>query len=173
MAKSSKIPPKTYFATSEGNWKKNITTCNHTKSFKNLKYSKETNLSRILSDLKNKNIPAPQLQWSIEKNVPAYSHISKRCLLCLHKMFALITFKRQDNLLNKRSESGNKCRHENMFLSNNYKSKDWFCLSGNKIQFENSYITELFYCTIIYLYLPGLYVTIHESLSSKLLLCFS
>ena len=82
---------------------------------------RETNLSRFLSDLKNKNIPAPQLQWSIEKNITAYSHISKRCLLCLHKMLALITFKQQHNLLNKRSELRNKCRHENMFLSNNYK----------------------------------------------------
>ena len=57
-------------------------------------------------------------------NMPAYSNISKRCLLCLHEKLAFITFKEQDNLLNKRSALTNKCRHENKFLLSNYKSND-------------------------------------------------
>ena len=69
VAKSNNIPPKTYFGTSEGDWKTRY--YNHTKSFKNLKYSKETTLSGFLWDLNNKNIPVPELQWSIEENVPS------------------------------------------------------------------------------------------------------
>ena len=67
VTKSNNIPPKkTYFGTSEkAIGKKRY--CNHTKRFKNLKYSIETNLSGFLWDLTNKNIPAPHLQWPIEK----------------------------------------------------------------------------------------------------------
>ena len=43
VAKSNNIPPKTYFGTSKSNFKKRYH--NHTKPFRNLKYSKETNLS--------------------------------------------------------------------------------------------------------------------------------
>ena len=122
VANSINIPPKTYFGTSEGEWKTRY--YNHTKSFRNQHYSKETTLSGFLWSLKNKNAPAPELQWSIEKTVPAYSNISKRCLLCLHEKLAIITFEDQDNILNKRSELMNKCRHGNKFLLCNYKSKD-------------------------------------------------
>ena len=122
VAKSNNIPPKTYSDISEGDWKTRY--YNYTKYFRNLKYSKETTLSGFLWDLKNKNIPAPELQWSIDKNVPAYSNISKTCLLCLHDRLAVITFKDQDNLLNKRSELMNKCCHENEFLLSNYNSND-------------------------------------------------
>ena len=119
---SNNIPPKTYFGTSEGDQKTRY--YNHTKSFRNLKYSKETTLSGFLQDLKNKNTPVAELQWSIEKNVPAYSNISKRCLLCLYEKLAIITFKDQDNILNKRSELMNKCRGQNKFLLSNYKNSD-------------------------------------------------
>ena len=74
--------------------------------------------------LQNKNISVPELQWFTEKNVPAYSNISKRCLLYLHETLAIITFKDQDNLLNKRPELMNKFCHENKFLLNNYKRSD-------------------------------------------------
>ena len=121
VAMSNNIPPKTYFGTSEGHWKTRY--YNHTKSFRNLKHSKETILSGFLWNLKNKNIPVAESQWPIEKNVPAYSNISKRYLLCLYEKLAIITFNDQDNLLNKRSELMNKCRHENNFLLRNYKGK--------------------------------------------------
>ena len=76
VAITNNISPKTYFGTSEGDWKTRY--YNHTKSFRNLKYSKETTLSGFLWDLKNKNIPVAELQWSIEKNVPAYSNSPPR-----------------------------------------------------------------------------------------------
>ena len=46
VAISNNIPPKTYVGTSEGDWKTRY--FNHTKSFRNLKYSKETTLSGVL-----------------------------------------------------------------------------------------------------------------------------
>ena len=75
-ARSNNIRSKTYLYASKSNFKKRYQ--NHTKPFRNLKYSKETKLSGFFWNLKNKNIAAPQLKWPIEKNAPAYSNISKR-----------------------------------------------------------------------------------------------
>ena len=59
------------------------------------------------------------------KSVPAYSNRTKRCLLCLHdEKLAIITFDKQNELLNRQSEIISTCRHENKFLIANYKSKD-------------------------------------------------
>ena len=92
-----------------------------------------------------KHVTATTLNPLKAWNIP---NITKRCLLCLHEKLAIITFKDQDNLLNKRS----KLRHENKFLLSNYKSNDWFYYQGNKIWFEDSYIVmELFHCSIVYL----------------------
>ena len=76
VARSNNTRSNTYFDASKSNFKKRYH--NHTKPFRNLKYSKETKLSGFFWNLKNKNIPAPQLQWPIEKNAPAYSNNSKR-----------------------------------------------------------------------------------------------
>ena len=118
VAISNNIPLKT----SEDDWK--TRSYNHTKSLINLKYSNKKTLSAFLWDLRNKNIPAAELQWSTEKNVPAYSNINKRCLLCLYDKLAIITLKNEDNLLIKRFELMNKCRHENNLLLSNCESND-------------------------------------------------
>ena len=91
-------------------------------------------------------------KWSIEKNVPAYSNISKRYLLFLCEKLAIITSKDQDNFLNKRSKVMNKCRHENKFLLSNNKSNDWFYLSR-----EHNIIWRFLYCNgfiLLQHYLP-------------------
>ena len=45
-----------------------------------------------------------------------YSNISKKCFLCLHEKLVIITYPRQHELLNKRSEVFCKCLHENKYL---------------------------------------------------------
>ena len=59
------------------------------------------------------NNQAPEITWSIKTSAPAYTSITKRCMLCMQEEMAIITFPDEDNLLNRRSELISKCRHEN------------------------------------------------------------
>ena len=115
-------PDKTYIGLAEGEWKTRY--YNHKKSFKNRKYANETTLSKYVWETKDKSNETPTLKWSIVKSVSSYTNISKRCMLCLNEKLAIITYPRQDELLNKKSELISKCRHANKFLLANYKSND-------------------------------------------------
>ena len=53
-----------------------------------------------------------------------YSNIAKSCMLCLHEKSEILTYPKQDELLNKRSELISKCRHINKYLLSNYKAND-------------------------------------------------
>ena len=122
----------------EGGWKKCLCTivyrwvscrvgtsyCFHQKSFTTKKYANNTALSNYVWQIKNTHNKLPDLKWSIIKSVPAYSNLTKRCLLCLHEKLAIISYPAPDELLNKKTEFISKCRHENKFLLANYKSKD-------------------------------------------------
>mgnify|MGYP006056151563 CR=1 FL=1 len=77
------------------------------------------------------------LNWSILKTAPAYSNISKRCVLCLQEKFEIIKHPNQNCLLNKKSELISKCRHENKFLLKNYKNK-WNYNNNNIPHFYNN-----------------------------------
>ena len=109
---------KVYLGLTEDEWKKRY--YNHTQSFRNEKYQKSTTLSNYLWELKSESGEIPELIWSIEKSIPAYSNTTKRCLLCLHEKLAISTYERPSELLNKRSELTSKCRHENKYLLCNY-----------------------------------------------------
>ena len=87
---------------------------NHTKSFRKKRYTKDNSLSKYISYLK----------WSIVKSVRAYSNITKKCLLCLHKKLEIVNYPHPEELLNKRCELVSKCRHANNYLLNNYKAND-------------------------------------------------
>ena len=116
------LPTKSYIGLTEGEWKLRYN--NHKQSFKHKKHAKSTTLSAHIWDLKENHHVTPLLYWSIIKTAPAYSNLTKRCLLCLHEKLAIITFPKPDELLNKRSEIISKYRHKNKFLMANYKSKD-------------------------------------------------
>ena len=113
---------KTYIGLTEGTWKQR--SYKHTSSFKNKKYENSTTLSKYIWKKKTENNQPPSLQWSIVTKAPAYSNISKRCLLCLNEKLAIITHPDQQNLLNIKSELISKCRHENKFTLKNYDTKD-------------------------------------------------
>ena len=83
----------------------------------------------MLWELKKSTKESPNLTWSLLKVVPAYSNISKQCLLCLNWKLLIVTYPDQKQLLNKRSELIAKCRHENKFLLINYKTNDSFVVS--------------------------------------------
>ena len=109
-------PDETYLGTAEGDFKKRYN--NHTKSFRHKRYSKETTLSKYISEIKKECNEMPPLKWSIA--VPSYSNISKKCLLCLHEKLETVKFEDQCHLLNKRPELISKWRHANKCLLRNY-----------------------------------------------------
>ena len=76
-------PNKLYLRTAEGEFKKWF--YNHRKSFNNEASANNTTLSKYIWELKEISDLSPTLTWCIAKNVPPYSKMSKKCLLCLHK----------------------------------------------------------------------------------------
>ena len=90
---------------------------NHTLSFNHQKYQHHTSLSKYVGDLKNKKKPF-NISWSIVGKAPPYNPSAKTCKLCFLEK-ALILINKEDNLLNKRSELMNKCRHREQFLLSN------------------------------------------------------
>ena len=93
-------------------------------SFQNRSYKARTVLADYVWKMKDEKDEVPTIKWSIEKVVPPYSNISKRCLLCLEEKMHIIEFPDQKKLSNKRSELVNKCRHQNKFLLKNYKNRE-------------------------------------------------
>ena len=95
---------------------------NHEKTFNNIKYQTDTELSNeywnIISANKTSNI-----SWEILGTHKSYNQNSKRCLLCLNEKLAIALHK-DDNMLNKRSEIISKCKHRNKYMLASYDSKD-------------------------------------------------
>ena len=55
---------------------------NHKKAFNNIKYKKDTELSKEVWKLKERKANY-NIKWSIIKQYPAYNQNTKRCMLCL------------------------------------------------------------------------------------------
>ena len=85
--------------------------CNHTQDFNHERYSKCTELSQYIQQLKrNKKLP------SIERKIvqKVFSDVkSNQCLLCLREKYFIINYSHKEILLNKPSELIGKCRHKN------------------------------------------------------------
>ena len=96
----------TYIGLAGGTFKERYR--NHTKSFRNNKYEKETELSKYIWDLKKTNIDY-KLRWDVVKKSNTGIRKSGQCNLCLEEKFAINMNK--DNIINRRSELISKCRH--------------------------------------------------------------
>ena len=79
-----------YLGTAEGDFKKRY--YSHTTSFRNKRYTNDTSLSNYIWKIKEKHQENPSLKWSIVKMVPAYSYITKKCLLCLHEKLEIVNY---------------------------------------------------------------------------------
>ena len=90
---------------------------NHKMSFSTKKHKDATKLSKYIWDLNDKN-KQYEIAWSIVKKCSPYRPSSKRCDLCLTEKLVIIQAK-DDDILNKRSEIANKCRHSNKFSLSN------------------------------------------------------
>ena len=113
---------KVYLGLTEGEFKTRY--YKHSKSFRTKSYPNSTTLSSYVWEVKTEQNETPNLNWEIVRSVPAYSNITKRCMLCLYEKLLIATYPNQEELLNKRSELVSKCRHENKFLLKNFKSGD-------------------------------------------------
>ena len=85
---------------------------NHTKSFRNERYKKESELSKYIWDLKTKNAEYT-IAWEIRKHSNTTQRPSGQCNLCLAEKCEIL-FNKGDHTqtqLNKRSELISKCRH--------------------------------------------------------------
>ena len=91
---------------------------NHTKSFKNAKYRHNTELSKHIWDLKDKQLEYT-INWSILKRAASYSSGSKKCNLCLQEKLCILNANKS-TLLNKRCELFSKCRHQRRFLAGRF-----------------------------------------------------
>ena len=100
-----------YLGTSEGTFKQRL--YNHTKSFRNQQYEKDTELSKHVWKLKESNTPF-KINWSIAASAAPYTSGSKKCDLCLTEKL-LIATSDPKTILNKRDEIMSKCRHMNKF----------------------------------------------------------
>ena len=114
-------PNKVYLGTTEGDFKKRF--FNHRNSFNNQASTNDITLSKYIWELKETSNLSPTPVSSIAKKVTPYSHISKKCLLCLHEKLEIINYSGQNELLNKRSKLISKRRHANKFLLRSYKAK--------------------------------------------------
>ena len=94
----------------------------HNTSFYYEKYRHNTAIFDYVWSLKDEGI-VPNLQWSIMKQVKSYSNTSKSYPLCTQEKFEILQYRNKNELLNKRSEILNKCRHMNKFLLANLKQK--------------------------------------------------
>ena len=101
---------------------KQLRYANHKKSFNNIKYQTNTELSNKYWNIMSAN-KTTNVSWEILGTHKSYNQSTKRCLLCLNEKLAVALHK-DDNMLNKRSEIISKCRHRNKHMPASYDSKD-------------------------------------------------
>ena len=111
---------KIYYGVSETAFK--LRYANHKKTFNNIKYQTDTELSNEYWNIISAN-KTSSISWEILGTHKSYNQSSKRCLLCLNEKLT-IALHGDDNMLNKRSEVISKCRHRKKYMLANYDNKD-------------------------------------------------
>ena len=106
---TSSSPTKSYIGLSGGSFKHRYN--NHTKSFRNERYEKDTELSKCIWNLKRRG-EIFFIKWNILKQSNTRIRKSGQCNLCLDEKLCILLAK-NCNSLNKRSELISKCRHTN------------------------------------------------------------
>ena len=81
----------------------------HTKSFTHEDCSWDTELLKKYWKIKRSNF-IPKVSWSIGRKCPSYNLSKRKCFFCLNEKLEINSYE-GNNLLSKRSELINKCRH--------------------------------------------------------------
>lgn len=92
---------------------------NHKTSFKHINKRNQTELSKHIWSLKERNIGF-EIKWKIIKQAKPYSNATKKCNLCLTEKYFII-YKPEMSTLNKRNELASACRHKKQYLLCNTK----------------------------------------------------
>ena len=108
-----------YFGICETEFK--TTLGNHKKSFKNRQKEKDTELSKYIWNLKDKNITNYSIKWSIVKQTSGYNSVTNSCNLCLSEKLVICNFRDKERLINKHMDLVSKCQRENKFILSYYK----------------------------------------------------
>ena len=108
---------KIYYGGTEGEFKYRYN--NHTKSFRNEIYKNDSELSKYIWQLKDKNIEF-QITWETIRRASKYQSGSRKCDLCATEKLYIIEAD-PSICLNNRNEITTKCRHQNKFLLRNWK----------------------------------------------------
>ena len=102
---------RTYFGTCEGPFKPRYN--NHTLSFRDRNYEKDTELSKYLWSLFDKGI-GYSIKWDVETYCSPYKCGTRKCDLCLTEKCKIVQSDPKKTL-NSRNELLSKCRHRNKF----------------------------------------------------------
>ena len=94
---------------------------NHKNSFKNRQKEKDTELSKYIWNLKDKNITNYSIKWSIVKQTSGYNSVTNSCNLCLSEKLVICNFRDKERLINKHMDLVSKCQRENKFILSYYK----------------------------------------------------
>ena len=114
----AEVDLKVYIGPTEHSFKSRYN--GHTSTFRHRKLANSTTLSKYIWDLKYSGTNY-RIKWSVLKRARAYSAGTKTCNLCLCEKLCILNADRR-NLLNKKSELINKCRHLNKYQTCNFKS---------------------------------------------------
>ena len=87
---------------------------NHTKAFRNRQYQKDTELSKLVWDLKDAGEEF-KISWQIASSAAALKSGGGVCDLCATEKLLIITAS-PGSIINKRDEIVSKCRHRNKFM---------------------------------------------------------
>ena len=85
------------------------------------KKDKDTELSKCIWGLKDKNITYSSKKWSIVKQTFGYNSITNSYNLCLPEKLVICSFRDKDRLIKKRMDLVSKRQHEKKFILSNYK----------------------------------------------------
>ena len=103
---------KFYFGLAETTFKERYN--NHKRDVKYIKYQYNTELTKYIWNLKKNSIKY-NIQWKVVDKVYGYAN-STICKLCLTEKLWIVNHISDNNILNKKSELINKCRHLKKFL---------------------------------------------------------
>ena len=84
----------------------------HNKTFNHDRYRSSTELSKLIWDLKDKNIEY-SIDWEVITKCTSYKSGSKSCNLCTTEKLYII---KNPDCINKKSELISKCRHKRKYL---------------------------------------------------------
>ena len=110
---------------------------NHKKLFNHVKHGNNTKLLKEFWEIKKRN-GKPKTTWKIIKICRSYNPNSKRCLLCLNEKYEMATYK-GDNLLKKRTEIINTCKHRSKYKLANCGTIDWRQIHAIRYHYNASF----------------------------------